>query len=246
MSLTTCGAGGFNFNPNNLANCVWWIDASDASTTYDTANMNAQITSGSCGRILDKTGGGHDVKAVSSTRPTLSTGLQNGLSGINGGNSGYFDTLQNNIAWTTNNPMTVFLVSAITVAATNYQLWDCSGNGLVYRFDSSSKQDLVFPGSADVGDATNAVANNTTTITAATWSNSAGGAFRKNGAANGTIAASAQPVGTITTFLATAAGTSNFIRSSNIFYEMLVYQRILSAGEISQVEGYLNRKWAVF
>lgn len=245
LLLLEVGSQG-DFHYHSVASVEWWLDASDPTTVFDTAGMNAQLTTtGACGRILDKSGHGHDAMAVSSTKPTWTLNQQNGLAGLVGASSSYFDTLAANA--TLGSEVTIFAVCKVPAVAAYMQLIGGAANSFAARWtnDNPGFADIVLDGITDLGNAS-ATVPATASLTMFQYSATGGAVYRQNGAANGTQAANGTMSGATDTFLAEHGGFSYFAQTGCVFLEMLVIKRIIGAVETSLIEAALNAKWALW
>lgn len=223
-------SNGAPFDPSSISGLKLWLKA-DAITGLSDGDA---VTTWS-----DSSGQGNNAgQGTASKKPTYKTAIKNGLAIVRF--DGTDDFLRTSSGVTLSQPNTIFAVVYTNDKAGDYTIIDDRvGATRNTIFQASSSGYYSMYAGAFMPSATDA---------SATWSiltctfNGASSAMRRNGA---TIV-SGNP-GTNALVLATIG--ANYIDTALFngdHAEILVYNALLSAGEISQVESYLNDKWAVY
>lgn len=240
--LIAQGRGGAAFSPTDISGLALWLDASDATTLFQDSAGTTPATANNdvIGRWADKSGNSkHATQATTASKPLLKTETLNGRSTLYW--AGTDDFLSTATLGPITQPNTVFVVAKGTGTG-NQVIVDGDGDGttrhqLLYRTTTGYLQQ--FAGN---------IINATTDLRGAfkvfsAVFNGASSSARVNGAAHLTGNPGAQAFGAVYIGRDGAAGGALLI--GNIA-EIIVYDALLDAGQIAQVESYLNAKWSVY
>lgn len=215
-----------------------WLDASDASTVTVVTGVS---------QWTDKSGTGNTVvQATEVNQPTYSAAVQNGLNAILFDTSTWYLVKTSPTGLTSLAAMTVFMVSTAAGTGSTRQavgVWEASNlcwriakvaNQLGRQIEVSAAGSVAVTvnanaGTQDVFYVTTATVDPTTTAI-----NHAG--TDATGSTPGTLFASASPL-----YVGASVGPTALW--NGYIGEILVYNRKLSATEISEVQTYLNDKW---
>ena len=223
-------------DPTDIAGLVIWFDASDSGTITQSGGLVSQWD--------DKSGNGYHATEVTN-KPTTGADTLNSLNVLT------FDGDRlASAAPSTQTTQTIFVVGQITFSAGSTQAFVGANpsQGLAFRWNNS-KTDLSNPYVEDIGTSTGALSLSTYYLWTATYNSSTGAYdFRTDGASDGSGTNTTTFGSSKTTYIgATGDNGSGFIQAivGNIA-EVVKYDTVLSAGNITAVEDYLNAKWAVF
>lgn len=228
------------FSPTDLSGLVAWYDFSDISTLYQDSAKTTPVTSDAdpIGAVVDKSGNGNDVtQGTTAAKPTYKTAIQNSLSaGLGDGG----DYLASGAFTEATQPTTLFLVVKNPAIASFETITD----GI-----SGTKRHLVQPQSSGSTLRVNAgtsldTASGATTSTAlyAIVFNGSSSIVRKDGSQINTGNAGTQGITGVTLF-ADNGGSANF---TGYIMEYLLYDAEITGTDLSNIENYLNDKWAVY
>ena len=235
------------FAPTLLADLWAWYDASDISSLYqDSGRTTPVVTDGDpVGAASDKSGNArHMLQAGASTlKPTYTTNVQNGLPSFSFDGGDYLDT----VATVNSFPLTIVgvartsatigttrgLVSSRNSTTFGTRQYIQSTNTLIAQIDTPTKT-IVSAAS---------VAADTTFLFASRF---------------GTTLISQTLNATTEDDTHAAAATANIVSLGRLnvnstaslanghLLEVVIYNRALTADELTQVQTYLNTKWAVY
>ena len=187
----------------------------------------------------DSSGSGDTATYAGSSIPTLATGATpNHSSAVNFAHAGVFNLLTS-LPGTSG--YTVFAYVEQNATSSTYALTGGTGvGGLEYRINGTH-QDSLREYQQDLGSGSGTLSTLSFSLIDVAVS-SAGGTYRLNGAADGTIAANAGFGGPITIIGNNAGGGEAF---SGYVSEIDVYSGILTSPQISTIEGNLLTAYAV-
>jgi len=238
-------------SPDQFDGLALWLDADDAATITE--------SSGSVSAWQDKSGNGRDYsQAVAASRPTLTASLLNGLPGIQ--TDGIDDYLEANLTGFSLNGMTLFMVAKVDQTNADSGIFnfyddtalhdtqdedafslrsdgDNGGVSLSRRLDDGNPLDLA---GLDAG--------TTPAILVAALA-AATGKLEVNGGTDvvdsyGDTNAIDPTDGTLgARWINGAISGTEF--GANDFFEVLVYDRVMTNTEINDVNNYLSTKWGV-
>lgn len=234
--------GGAPFTPAAITGLKLWLKA-DAGTFQDSI-MTVQAVSDAdpVGGWQDQSGNGKHVYNITSTqRLTLQTGAngQNGRAVVRG--DGVDDYLSSSgVASVATDNFTVFVASKIrSTVGTRFIFFNGGTGGVAYGTNGTNRT-LIASAVAFMADGAYVAG----TFEIATYKRAAGTTTLAINGANQSLTAP-------TTTPLTPTGTTVFTRSPGEYPdgdlgEVLLYDAALTAGEITQVETYLNARWAAF
>jgi hypothetical protein len=186
----------------------------------------------------DTSGNGDNATFSGTSMPTLVTGVTpNGSSSVNllGGSTTF--NLASPISG--GSGYTVFAFIQLTSSVGSYAITGGTGSaGLEYRV-YASHQDSLREWTQDLGSGSGTIATSGFSLIDVAVS-SAGGAYRFNGSADGTIAANAGFGSSITQIGNNAGGGEGF---SGYISEIDIYSGVLTPTQISTVEGQLTAQY---
>jgi hypothetical protein len=223
------------FSPAEVAGLKLWLKA-DGVLWQDSARTTAATADGDpVGAWDDASGlGNHATQATSTRRPTLKLAVQNGKPVLR------FDAVDdvfNLTATMTSAPSTALAV--LTPSAGGTRTLTCgNADSLQYRVESDGKQRLVRANVADMGVSTSALSQAAFNVAAYTYA-SPDAAFRRNGAADGTLS-TAQPFTDPVRYVGSAEPFGQDLA------ELLFYDAALAAADLQRLEAYLNARWGVY
>lgn len=235
------------FAPSDLANLWAWWDVSTLSTLYtDNAGTTPVTTSGDpIGYIADRSENSRYIRQVGSvtTRPTYTTGVQNGLPAalFDGG-----DYLEMATAFVSQSTIIMAIRRSATVGATqgiigNYHSTNTDGVQLSFQSSNVARAGIGTPFTGNSSAAS--VAANTAAIVGGRFSVTAVDVVLNSVIKTGSHSSSSS---TSTLRLGTFF-TNAFSQPYNGYVgEVCIYNRALSDSEIGQLQTYLNTKWSVY
>lgn len=227
-----------SFNPRQISNCVFWIDAADPSTI--TSNASSVVT-----QVGDKSGNGRTL-----TNGMTSTGFTWNITKMNGSYpSFYYNSTQNvtlgsNSTISLTQPATMFIVLQPVGTASFQGVVDgTSSTARWYSFiffpTTTTPNYRIFAG-LTLTETTDMVTA-TPTVYSQYFNTTSSTIFR-----NGTSNASGNISNSNCTGITVG---SRFTQNTETFQghiaEVLYYQRLLTTQERQQVEGYLAWKWGL-
>ena len=236
-----------SFVPTQISGCQLWFDAADNTTfTYSSGTSISQWR--------DKSSNAYSViQATASNQPTLTSGAQNRLPGIQFSQSTYlYQTATSMPAFTTGGSTSVLMAAR---NATNNDSWNII-NTIWFDINAlAATQRYHFSFNQNTTDGTTLYTNNT--LVGQVTSNAV--APSANAILGFTASATSQTIHTngstdsyAGTTLPDATGNSDFIfndprnnlASANIMiFEMIGYNTQITTAERQQLEGYLAWKW---
>lgn len=235
------------FAPTDIAGLQLWLDFSDITTLFtDSAGTTPVTADGNpIGKVNDKSGNNnHATQGTTGNKPTYKTGIQNGLS-VGRGDGG--DTL--NLS-----PINVAAISVFVIGANsanlNRRYYSQAGTG---QYDFGSNGFVVAARNLYRGVATNIldiIYNASTSISLIeNYMGAGSGEVLVNTVSKGTD--TYNNVGAISSNLARIF--SGFTDAAALYEtmvgdigEIIIYNSVLSAGNIALIRTYLNTKWAVY
>jgi hypothetical protein len=245
--LMTAPAAAGEFAPSDIGNLVGWWDAADAATVTSSGGLITQWD--------DKSASGFDVSATGTARPSTST--------INSLGAVSFNGSSNFLGWTGSNGVDVTSITVFSVG-----LWANNSFKGVVAFGHNTGADwnnnnafVMSTGNRTPNDACDtsrdgmqafSTLGGATPLSVNTGSLKSAGndVVRRNGVAGGVRGAHASPygaaLGPISIGTRVNANAFNTDYLNGTLCEIIVYEAELSAGEITDVETYLNDKWAVY
>lgn len=224
-------------SPTNIAGAILWLDAST-------------LSAGAVSTFSDLSGNGnHCYQSTGSKQPTAQVG-QNGLMELKFDKSN--NTILTNATLTQLDGLTgatIFFASKTTNAPSgneipfnsNYRMTMQTLNGNMYCYSASG-----------IYGQWQTVANGSDIRSFVFNGNGSGNAQRltgnRNGSAKTLTYTGTQPSSytTSTGYLLGDFSATPTVPFSGVFYEMVIYNRALTAIEISQITAYLNLKWNIY
>lgn len=236
-------------SPLVISGCIGWYDSLDLTAMAANSNGTGAVAVGDqVGWWKDKSATGANVtQAIAANRPTLTANQVGGRAALrfDGSNdnlssaAGY--TAQNNLAGLTR----IVIFSNANQVAWVSRVFDGGGNGLVMngtfrvQVTNTPFDSYVPPGSLSSAMPLG--------IYSAVYANSAT-SLRQNGvgvalsSTSGTIPATTA-AGTPTLHIGSNIGVNQFLNGP--IAEYIIYNRALSAAELTAVEAYLKKKWGL-
>ena len=220
--------GGAVFDPRNIANLWLWLDAeqvpgadTDVITTWS-----------------DVSGNGRDfTQSTGANRPTLRTGVQNGRRVIRFDGTDYYISVD---IQSLSHPSTAFFVGIRNGATTSFNVvFTQNPEVLAFGYSSVADDFYYYDGSAvDAFDGDDGAFH----IHAYSF-NGSSSFTRFDGAANvGSTLAETDAVDDTFAIGATTGGAADL---NGDLAEVIVYEALLTAGQIALVEAYLSTKWGI-
>jgi hypothetical protein len=228
------------FSPARLAGLIAWYDAADVSTMGPTSDgVGAVSNNGPVKFLKDKSPSGFNLTntGADSVCPTYVESSQNGLSTL------LFDTGDDLIGAAASEavmfePFTFFIAFRTTSgAAGNPRICGANGGRSIGTFGSGSTFGFFSIGTI----ASFGVSLSSTAVLAISCTSGRAGVFYGNGVQNST--------GTLSTIIREgfALNTEGSNRSGNKaggnIFEVISYNRALSASDVQLVSRYLGKKW---
>lgn len=239
-------AGGATaFTPASIAGLVAWYDFSDAATLFtDSARTTAVTADGDAiGGVTDKSGNVAHLASSLTARPLYKTAIQNGKSAALA--DGINDALQM-VSAITPSANTFFMVFKITGTGTLALLGGTDDGGLSVDYSSRNLR-LVKTNVSLIGADTTTLSTTAFSIASITYNKTSGAfAFRVNGATGASGTQTATFTNTMNGVFAQRPAATPQLFHNSYGGEFLIYNSVLSAGNIALVESYLNTKWAVY
>jgi hypothetical protein len=234
------------FNPNRLAGLIGWYDSADLTAMAQNSDGTGAVAVGDqVGWWKDKSPTGANVtQGTAANRPTLTANKVSGraaltFDGSNDNLSRSSYTAQNSLAGLTR----IVVFSSTNVVAWVTRVFDGGGNGLVmngaFLAHANNTNSTNFSPPGSVGSAMPAA------VYSVVYANSAI-SLRQNGvslnpiSSTGTIPATTA-AGNPTLHIGSNIGANQFLNGP--IAEYIIYNRALSAAELTRVEAYLQKKW---
>lgn len=235
------------FSPLDIAGCEAWFDASNAGSITQTGGLVDQWS--------DLSGNGHHVTAVLGLRPTTGTRTQNGLNVIDFvGSDGLNSTTTFLYDLVTTTIFVVFMPDADPASILSYLV----GEGNISDFrpeyavrNSATQCNFVYVTNGNVvkfnivdGDPTNATPHRivaTDSGTEAIIEMDDGTPVSSGAYTRATTTMNRFNIGMLNNQTFTAGG--RFL--DGWIAEIIIYDSVLSSGNITTVEGYLDTKWGL-
>lgn len=180
--------------------------------------------------------GRNATQATAGFKPLYKTNQQNGLPGVLfDGTDDYLAT----VAFTLNQPLTIFAVLKLPTAVISDYIWDGSANNACALFQSTAGSGRMFAGTNGP-----TIALGTTNFRLLTCRyNGAASIFALDGAVDVTGDVGATNMGQISLGV---RGNKAGAWTNVIFCEFLVYNAVLSGADEARVKTYLNAKYVLF
>ena len=220
-----------NFRATQIPNLTLWLDGSDLSTiTKDGSDLISQWN--------DKSGNGNNVTTTGAARPTSAAGIQNGkaVARFLGGDFISSASIASNAA------STIFIV----FQSTNTYPTSGTDVDMLFRHDDpGGSNDYALTSTNGVIDATapGFRRENGGTVNLMVNGSATTSPLNPNEFYIGRAESSSNPsYSGVFTFGATAGGSFSLIGDIG---EILIYDRTLSAAEVTAAETYLSNKWAI-
>lgn len=239
------------FTPLNLPGLVLWLDAADMNSMYDATSGGSLVTAGNTvARWQDKSGNGRNAtQGTANNRPTLNTNKQNGLPSLT------FDGTNDSLAtasFAISQPLTVFVIQRLTSTTTQpfysriVEHGDNNGFALITA-DSGTPTRAVSVQYASSSFTRGPAPVTTPTllemyVDTATTRNVA---LDVNGSRQITTTRTGTPTTTGVFTISNYTGGGSYYTPQEL-YEIVYYNRLLSAAERTVVRNYLNNKWKAY
>lgn len=247
--LDTGGDG--NFNPYDYGTPAVWLDASDLSSLYitnDCTTTPVTADAQSVGCWKDKSGNGYDYTEATNAPTYGENSFGTGLHGVtfDGVNDKLSNGSINGNYFSGVSGLTVFIVNRYDTLAGAQAVWGGGDSGtsrfVIYK-DIASNFFTTLSGASSVI-ATSAASASTNYLHAASSDFSTGTQYI-NGSVDG-IGAAGTPGTTWAYYLGSwnnGGGPTNPFGGS--VAELLVYDGVLSAGDVALISAHLTSKWSV-
>lgn len=229
---TVSGAGGSVDYPGTVADLAYWFKSDEpllsSGYLFDVLPNFAPWNPGQVAPLVSGTGGSRSGTPLNSKGVT--TFPANSKYVLNAG--------------PILNKITAFFVYKPASVTTNCTFINgTSANCLGYYTDTNGKQSLVATGVAVIGVSSTALTNSTWVQGNVTYNSSTGAfAFRLNRATDGS-GTNVQAVSAASSGLGSDSSGASPLNGD--LAELIIYKRVLSGTEITNVENYLNVKWGV-
>lgn len=234
------------FNPKQISGLKLWLDAADPSTLrQDSALTTAAVADGDpVGGWLDKSGSGSNaIQSTSGKRPVLKLGVQGGRNGVR--LDGVDDCLQAaSIALPTF--ITVCVVGKFTTGNVMMIEQGADANSIDgFYFRGTSGDVWQFHRSSGLHSANGISTWMGSSVAEADLTYSGAGTYALNGTTktNGVASGTARSNSTATAALNIGSRNQASLFSSGDFYELLIWDSVLSTPPLARVRNYLKKKW---
>ena len=230
------------FTPASISGLQLWLDASDASTLFtDSAGTTAATANGDpVGRWADKSGNArHATQTDGTKKPSRTNSAQNALTGLT--YDGVNDFL-NASTGLTGSPFSYYFVGRfLAFYGDRRQIcgMNDTGNFDQYGINGYSGNLNIYAG---VTGMIGFKSTPTATFLARIEYNGASSKYQENG---GTVYAGNAGTG-YPTSINLAANTTGNAAGNVLQLEFCLFNRVLSASEITSMTNYLNTKWSVY
>lgn len=239
------------FSPRHLTGLSLWLDAADTNSAYDATSGGSLVTAGNgVARWQDKSGNGrHATQGTANNRPTLNTNKQNGLPCLT------FDGVNDSLAtaaFAHSQPLTIFVAQRLT-KATGLNFYariveHGDNNGLAIITADGSTPSLAVSVQYASSTFTRGPAPVTTPTLLEMYVDTA--ATRNvyldvNGANQITTTRTGTPTTPGVFTVSEYTGGGNYYNPQDM-YEIVYYNRLLSAAERTVIRTYLNNKWKMY
>lgn len=216
------------FSPANLAPS-FWVDADDASTITASGGLISQWNDKS-------TNAKNLVQGTGANQPSYVTNVQNSRAVVRAGLSRYMASSFGSA----NQPVTIFSVIRVTSSSTAYRPWIyCSNSFTGNRIEMFTANGTFFASTFS------------SSFTAGTASS--GSTYIVEGVFNGTSSSLTVNAATTTGSLGTTGiinaiwvGRNDSNNFQGDFCEVLVFTKLLTVDETTDLRSHLNTKWAVY
>jgi len=229
------------FLPSDVADQVLWLDSADTSPT------NIVESGGSVSRWSDKSGqGNHATQGLGARQPTTGGASQNNLNLISFTSPQTLE-LPSALYSLSNGPMTIFAIAKRTSEDASTDTIICfseGGSGRTWlRFEANVGR-VNWTSSTSGGGFIGSNGNTNTNIIRITAKRSGILQSISTDASGTTVNTNAQNVSGIDAISIGSQADTNFRLEGNEG-ELIIYNRLLSLGEVSLVENYLDNKWGL-
>jgi hypothetical protein len=234
------GGGGGISAPTDIANCVLWLDGSDAANIYTDSGLTTLVSADGdpVGGWKDKSTGGHNAtQATSGNRPTYKTAIKNGksvllLDGVN-------DQLTVSLSL---GARTIFIVArSDSTSSGAYETLLTVGGGSGFFFKVADGTGAFACNLYNGGDnlsGTSAV-NSWVVFSVANDGTAGNDDLYKNASIFASVALAGSAA-------YDSVGGHGAEYLTGYIAEMVAFDRLLNSTEIGQMHTYLNNKWAVY
>lgn len=239
------GHGLVTFNPKNLAGLKLWLDAANPSN-----NGIWPANGSSLSTWVDVSGNGNTATVFSAGIPTFNTNIKNNLPGIlfNGAET-YSIPQTTQLDFTSG--MTVFMIANQTVGSQYniiFQKRLSGGNfGWQLLLVNQAANGVGIQDNTNPGGAFSNTLWSTSTVYLWCWNLSSSGTnYYQNSSNIYTSAINNLPNTTVSgaTYLGSSLNTSNWL--TGYIHELLCYNVSLSLSQMTLINDYLRRKWAIY
>jgi hypothetical protein len=244
--LVTGGAGGGGISdPTDIAGCVGWYDAADTATI-------SQLTAGKCDQWDDKSGSGRNFgqAGASTLRPSTGVDSQNGLNVLTFDGGDYLFRSSS------------FLYSLVTTSVFIVADYTTTGNAALFSEGRSTNANGEYGSPRIISSNLSAYQQNddgSDEYNISSDNFATGGYHIARFQDSGTVASLCVDGGTVTSSASYARGTftpnrtaigARFRNTIDLHFtgkiaEIVIYNSVLSAGDITLVEDYLTDKWGL-
>jgi hypothetical protein len=236
-------------DPLQIDNCVAWLDGADTSTLFQNSNGTTAVTvtDDPVGRWVNKAGSPNALQSTNNNRPLYKPGTLNGKGTL------FYDGLAHfmSLAYDLASPFTLFSVSKCAASGGGFATignLEASGqfNGLLHAHSDSTNSTVlatrIRAGGAAFATGTIDIGGNFFL-----WTSSVSGAVFRARANSTQLTDGSGTYNTRATALALGRPrVGDAVNNRELsMAEVVLYSRQLSGGEISRVESYLRRKWAI-
>lgn len=236
------------FSPLNLPGLVLWLDASDRNSMYDATTGGSLVTAGNTvARWQDKSGNArHVTQGAANNRPTLNTNKQNGLPSLT------FDGSNDSMATASfahSVALTCFVLNrATTTSQIAYSriVEHGSNNGMAIIFREVAARNVSVQYASSTFTVGPAAVTTPTLLEMYVDSSATRNVYLDvNGANQVTTTRTGTPT-TPTAFTVSNFGGGGSYNAAQEVYEIVYFNRLLSAAERTLMRNYLNRKWKAY
>ena len=252
LSGLVYSAAGNGWLPTDIAGLKLWIDFSDITTLYTDSAKTTPVTSDDdvIGAAEDKSGEGNDAtQATTANKPLYKTGIQNGLSaGLGDDTDDFLGFPDLGIDGT--QTLTVLYVARIDYTGNVANPWSLGNDNTNYqtirqRLDTGAKLRTEIQGEGYTSLTLGAddtwllytmILNGTTLANVTTYVN----ASSENCSGTQTINITENNLNTL---FARERGERSML---GYIGELLIYNAVVSGGDLTNLQSWANTKWAVY
>lgn len=238
MPILFSGQGGASFSPPDIADLIWWLDASDSATITETA--------GSVSQWDDKSTSGYNVvQGTGASQPITGTRTLNGLNVLDIEINDYLSGSANSALLSTlgSDNHTIFVLCSVD---------DNTASRSIIRGMNASNNTRYFIGIRPDPAVEVTFNTNTTSYSGAMSTGTAhilaaykdvGGSPSAKFIFNGNSTSGSGSDGSIVNIGIGRRTNSAVEQWDGTVAEIILYNRVLSTSEINQVGNYLETKW---